>query len=78
MVNWCVKAWDELGTCRGIGMAVGAIPCTETIKWCEFHRFDYEQTVQIMWVIAKLDSDRAEAEAARRRLDALGGGRGQA
>jgi hypothetical protein len=78
MVVWCVRAWDKLGTCRGIGMAVGPIPVTDTIEWCKFHRFDYELSMLIMDVIAKLDSDRAEAEAAKRRLEALSGARGQA
>lgn len=78
VIAWIVKAWGELGTCRQIGMAVGPIPWTAIEKWCEFHEFDRAEAMQIMWIIAKLDSDRAEAEAAKRRLEALGAGRGSA
>lgn len=78
MCSWCIRAWDDLGTCRGIGMAVGSIPWTAVEKWCEFHEFDREQAMQIMWIINKLEGDRIEAEAAKRRLEALAGGRGSA
>lgn len=78
VIAWCVRAWDRLGSERQIGMAVGPIPWRAVRDWCEFHQFDYAETMQIDYVINKLDNDRMEAEAAKRRLVALSAPRGSA
>jgi hypothetical protein len=64
----CLHAWHELGTCRGIGMAVGPIPVTAIYAWCDAEGFDHESTMILKHVLLHLDAERAAAEAAKRRL----------
>jgi hypothetical protein len=72
----CVHAWHELSTCRGIGMAMGPIPWTAIVTWCEFHsdELDRDAAVQLIHVIRQLDNDRAEREAAKQALAKMTGG----
>ena len=67
-IGMCIHAWSDLGTCRAIGMALGPIPWTAIVAWCEFHELDREASVTLVQVIRQLDHERAEAEAARQRL----------
>jgi len=71
----CINAWHELSTCRPIGMAVGAIPVTAILAWCEAEEFDREATRIMKHVIRQLDNDHAEREAAAHiRGRIMGGG----
>jgi hypothetical protein len=67
----CINAWCDLGTCRAIGMAVGPIPWTAIVTWCEVHGLDRETTGLISTVIRMVDNDRAEAAEAKRRIEEL-------
>ena len=69
----CINAWHELGSCRGIGMALGPIPVTAIYAWCEAEGFDHESTMILKRVILQLDAERATAEAAARTLANAGG-----
>lgn len=62
-VTRCVQAWNDLSTCRPIGMAVGPIPWTSIVTWCEYHGFDREASDVMLYVIRQLDAERAEREA---------------
>jgi len=72
----CIEAWNDLSTCRAIGMAVGAIPVTAIYQWAEMEDLDREATRMLKRVIRQLDNDRAEAAAAKYRLETATGGRG--
>ena len=72
----CIEAWDDLGTERPIGFAVGAIPWSSMVAWSAHHGLGYEETQIVVHVLRTLDVDRARAEAADRSKDtALGRGR---
>lgn len=60
----CIEAWHDLGTERTVGFAVGPIPWSRVVAWCEFHGLDREATQIVVHVIRRLDIDRAEARAA--------------
>lgn len=64
----CLDAWQDLSTCRPIGMAVGPIPWTAIVAWCEFHELDREITAVVVHVIRTLDIQRAVAERAKQAL----------
>ena len=52
-----LHAWEDLSTCRPIGMAVGPIPWTAAMEWCDRHDLD-EQSARLLWsVIKRLDRD---------------------
>lgn len=68
-ITMCIKAWHELGTTRGIGMAMGPIPVTAIYVWCDVEGFDREATMLMKNVIRLLDNDRAEREAAKAAAD---------
>lgn len=67
-MRMCVRAWRDLGTCRQVGMAVGAIPFTAILTWAEFHRLDRDATTVLIDVVQKLDRDFAEREASKHAL----------
>ncbi|TMQ02172.1 MAG: hypothetical protein E6J91_53375 [Deltaproteobacteria bacterium] len=71
----CIRAWHDLGTCRGVGMALGPIPVTAIFAWCELEGFDREATMILRDVVRTADNERAEREASRQRLKNLTGGR---
>ena len=52
---------------------MGPIPWTAIVAWCEFHELDRESSVTLVQVIRQLDNERAEAEAARQRLESARG-----
>lgn len=69
----CIDAWRDLGTCRSIGMAAGPIPFTAAIAWANHHDLDREATELLWQVVRFLDGERAEREAAERRLQNMRG-----
>lgn len=71
----CIAAWHDLGTCRMIGMAVGPIPWTAIVTWCDFHELDRESAMILIHVIRQLDNERAEREASRQALANITGAR---
>ena len=71
----CLAAWGDLSTCRAVGMAMGPIPWTAIVAWCEFHDLDYDTAVLVIDVIRMVDRDRAEAAESKRRIDELRGGK---
>lgn len=60
----CIDAWTDLSTERPIGFAVGAIPWSRIVAWCEFEGLDREATKIMVHVIRRLDIERAESAAA--------------
>ncbi len=71
----CIEAWNRLGTCRYIGMDIGAIPYTAILAWCDQNGFDHEATEIMIHVICTVDNERMSARAAAREVDAATGGR---
>ena len=67
----CLRAWFDLSSCRGIGMAVGAIPWTAALTWVQHRRLSYELGEIVIAVLQQLDGERAEQAAAKQRMDAL-------
>lgn len=65
----CIRAWNDLSTCRPIGMTTGPIPWTAIASWCEWHEdyLDREASMQLIDVIRQLDNDYFE----RRQREAL-------
>jgi hypothetical protein len=73
----CLDAWADLSTERTIGFAVGAIPWSRIVDWCEFHELDREATGVVIHVIRRLDVDRAEHAAAEEAKKKATGGKGR-
>lgn len=71
-VSLCVQAWQDLGTCRAIGMDVGPIPWTAIVQWCDFHGLDHDASEIMIYVIRMLDNEHAAREASRRALAGAG------
>jgi hypothetical protein len=65
----CLQAWGDLSTCRQIGMAVGPIPWTAIVAWCDRRGLDPDAAELVTRVIRVLDVQRAEAETAKRDLE---------
>lgn len=76
-VSRCLEAWADLSTERPVGFAVGAIPWSRIVAWCEFHGLDREASQVLIHVIRKLDIDRAEAQAAEDARKKATGGKGK-
>jgi hypothetical protein len=77
-VGRCISAWNDLSTCRPIGMATGPIPWTAIVAWCEFHQLDRDVAAAVIYVVRSIDLQRAQAEAAQRAKDtATGSKRGR-
>jgi energy-converting hydrogenase Eha subunit B len=71
------QAWDDLSTCRSIGMVVGPIPYTAIVTWCDVNGLDPEAMRIMTHVIRVLDIDRAEREAAKRKIEDIKNKRGR-
>lgn len=69
----CLHAWSDLSTCRSVGMALGPIPWTVIVQWCEWHGLDRDATRIVMAVVRRLDRDWIEAENSRSAPGARGG-----
>lgn len=68
-IELCVTAWNDLNSCRGIGMSAGPIPFTAFEIWCRFHDLDYAIAIQVWAVIRHLDREHFEREQSKRRLE---------
>lgn len=69
----CVQAWNDLSTCRSVGMSMGPIPITAIWAWCDRQELDAEAAAIVEHVIRRLDIGHAEAAAAKREVtDATG------
>ncbi|MEO7095149.1 MAG: hypothetical protein ABI175_17950, partial [Polyangiales bacterium] len=50
-----LNAWNDLSTCRQVGMSEGWIPWTAADRWCTRHGLDDDES-RVLWrVIRKLD-----------------------
>jgi hypothetical protein len=64
-----VEAWNDLHTCRPLGMnGAGLIPFTATLAWAQYRSLDREATEILMNVINRLDCDRAQRMASKDSL----------
>lgn len=70
----CLRAWNDLETCRSIGMGLGPIPVTAILQWCAAEGLDREATQVIRDVIRMADSQFMEQQASRRRHQNITGG----
>lgn len=66
VIDRYVNAWNDLSTCRQVGMAMGPIPFDKIVIWAEVHRLDYEEILLLNHVIRQLDNDHAEREESKR------------
>lgn len=64
-----IRAWHDLATCRGFGMAVGPIPFTAVLAWADFYELDRETTALLWDVLRILERKHAEREANRRAVE---------
>lgn len=71
----CIRAWNDLGTERQFGMAVGPIPVSAILRWCEFEEFDRESTAILRDAIRTADNLRAQREADKRNVNNATGGK---
>jgi hypothetical protein len=62
----CIKAWNQLGTTRQIGMAAGPIPWDKAIDWCRYEFLDRAATAVVLSVLNQLDVWRADQEATKK------------
>lgn len=63
--------WHRLGTERALGYGgSGPVPLRAITHWADRLGLDSESTMLLIDVIRRLDSDRAEREAAKRDLEA--------
>lgn len=66
----CLSAWDDLSTCRPVGMAEGRIPWTACDRWCERHGLD-DAAARLLWaVIKRCDIEELERRAFEARSGA--------
>lgn len=70
----CLRAWNDLNTCRSIGMSVGPVPVTAILQWCAAEELDREATSIMREVIRAADNQFLEKQASRRRLANITGG----
>lgn len=65
-----VDCWNDCGADRQIGFGVmGCIPLGAVRAWARWQSLDGE-AIRILWsIIRKLDADRVERDAAKRRLE---------
>lgn len=66
-----LRAWFDLGSCRGIGMALGPIPWTAMLEWVRYKRLSHELGEIVIAVVQQLDGERAAKADAKRRMEAL-------
>ena len=70
----CVRAWQDLETCRSVGMAVGPIPWTAVQEWALASGLDRDSTRLLHDVIRYVDGERARIERAKQNLKNATGG----
>jgi hypothetical protein len=56
-------------------MAVGSIPWTAIVAWCEYHQLDRDHADAVIYVIRSLDIAQAERQSAERAAQAATGAR---
>lgn len=58
-----LNAWDDLSTCRPVGMIEGRIPWLACDRWSERHGLDND-AARILWIVIKrLDVEELERRA---------------
>lgn len=66
LIGLVLEAWNTLGSCRSIGMAVGSIPWTAVMAWCDRRPYlDDDLAKAVADAIGYLDANRAKADAAK-------------
>ena len=70
-IAFFVRAWNQLGTCRAIGMVAGPIPWTATEQWCTAEALDDDARELVHDVITYLDGLRAESEHGKAEVASL-------
>ena len=58
----CLNAWDDLSTCRPVGMVEGRIGWDKARDWCRDRGMDHSAT-RILWTVIK----RCDVEELERR-----------
>lgn len=48
--------FNQLSSCRSVGMGIGPIPWTAIITYAEFREFNYRETITFVNIIQLLDS----------------------
>ncbi len=65
-----LNAWDDMSTCRPIGMVEGRISWDVCDRWCVRHGMD-DDSARILWtVIKRLDVEELERRAFERNRPA--------
>lgn len=58
-----LQGFDELDTCRAIGLAKGQIPWTAIFQYCQFNGFDPDLAHEFNLVIRMVDTEILNYEA---------------
>lgn len=66
-----VEAYQELGTCRDIGMGLGPIPFTAIIDYARVYDITGEEFLDFHYIIRKMDRAQLEWESRRQKADGL-------
>jgi hypothetical protein len=65
----CLQAWNDLGADRQLGFGcIGCIPHEAIMVWAARKGMDREDSEDLAGVIRRLDAQRVEREASKRRL----------
>jgi hypothetical protein len=56
-------------------MAVGSIPWTAIVAWCEYHQLDRDHADAVIYVIRSLDIAQADRQSAERAAQTATGAR---
>ena len=51
-----LEAFNDLATCRAIGLSVGPIPFTAVLEYARFHDFDHETTEILVAHLRAMDT----------------------
>lgn len=61
------NAFLDLSTCRAVGAAVGPIPFTAALSYCEMYQIEGEQREDFLWLMQRLDHKYLKWSASRER-----------
>lgn len=60
-----LQAFNELNTCRAVGMSIGAIPWRDIMNYAEYHNLDEYMTEVFLSVMRDMDNAYLNREKAK-------------
>jgi hypothetical protein len=65
-----IRAWNEVSTCRAIGMSIGPVPVSAIDSWCDRHGLDFDVAEHLKAALLYVDGDYMARMAARQKATA--------